>query len=100
MSFNSFYLTESVKEETKSNVFSTTTNKKSIVIKKIVAPIVKSSGVKALLELFSVAKKKNKRVDLEFGMSFDSFCDELKLLEYTDGIILVAALLLENSHGF
>jgi len=96
MSFNSFYLTESVKEETPSGVFSISTNKKSIVIKKIVVPIVKASGVKALLELFSVAKKKNKRVDLEFGMNFDSFCDELNLLEYTDGIRLVAAMLLEN----
>lgn len=95
MSFNSFYLTESVKEETKSNVFSTSTNKKSIVIKKIVAPIVKASGVKALLELFDVAKKKNKRIDLDFGMNFDQFCDDLKLMEYTDGIRLVAALLLE-----
>lgn len=96
MGFNSFYLTESVKEETPSGVFSISTNKKSIVIKKIVAPIVKASGVKALLELFNVAKKKNKRIDLDFGMNFDKFCDDLKLLKYTDGITLVAALLLEN----
>lgn len=95
MGFNSFYLTESVKEETKSTVFSTSTNKKSIVIKKIVEPIVKSSGVEALLELFNVAKKKNKRIDLDFRMNFDQFCEELKLMEYTDGIRLVAALLLE-----
>lgn len=96
MGFNSFYLTESVKEETPSGVFSTSTDKKSIVIKKIVEPIVKSSRVKALLELFNVAKKKNKRIDLDFGMNFDKFCDELKLLEYTDGIRLVAAILLED----
>lgn len=96
MSFNSFYLTESVKEETKSNVFSISSNKKSIIIKKIVAPIVKSSGVKALLELFVIAKKKKKKLEVDIGTNFDSFCEELKLMEYTDGIRLVAAILLED----
>lgn len=96
MGFNSFYLTESTNEKLSSNVFSTTTNSKSIIIKKILSPIVKSSGIKALLEIFNVAKKKNKRVDLELGLNFDKFCDDLNLLEYKDGIKIVAALLLEN----
>jgi len=96
MSFNSFYLTESTNEKLSSDIFSTNTNKKSIVIKKIIAPIVKSNGIKALLEIFNVAKKKNKRVDLDNGMNFDTFCKEAKLLEYKDGIRIVAAFLLEG----
>ena len=49
-----------------------------------------------MLELFSVAKKKKKKLEVDIGTNFDQFCEELKLMEYTDGIRLVAAILLED----
>ena len=96
MKFNSFYLTESTNDEISNRLFSISTNKKSIIIKKIINPIVKSNGIISLLELFHLAKKKNKVVDLEIGTNFDKFCEDLNLLEYKDGIKIIAALLLEH----